>query len=144
MTLLLPESMRESAHEIVPGVWVGDMRSAEIATRDGFTVLNVLENATNLPEDHIPILVPKLEDTRGGYPSPCAYRSRLLDASNWISINRVVRPVLVHCAAGVERSPLTVAFWITRTTPLKFAEAFAWVKMRRPIAEDRSHWLEAA
>jgi protein-tyrosine phosphatase len=95
----------ESAHEILPGLWVGDAASAPIAIARDFAVLNVLETGAIPGESHIPILVPLI------YRSPAdgvlAYRVRLDDAVNWIEENKS-RPMLVHCGAGVERSPLTV------------------------------------
>jgi hypothetical protein len=139
--LLLPEHLQGCAHEIEPGLWVGDANSAEIAIRDGFDVLNVLENPSTLPEDHIPILVPKVSDAT--FDGVRAYRSRLDDVAAWIE-NRRRRHVLVHCAAGIERSPLAVTWWITKTTPCTFVEAFWWVHAHRPVAENRFHWIEPA
>jgi protein-tyrosine phosphatase len=129
-----------NAHQIVPGLWLGDALSAPKAIRAGFAVLNVLEDSIGLAEDHIPILVPKNFDRT--VPGTCAYRSRLADAVHWINDKRLRGRLLVHCAAGVERSPLTVTWWIMATTGVAYAEAFAWVKARRAVAEDRCAWIE--
>lgn len=51
------------------------------------------------------------------------------------------KKVVVHCYAGVERSPLTVAWWISRTQHLTIDEAYQRVKAARPEAQDRRHWV---
>jgi hypothetical protein len=47
-----------SAHEILPGLWVGDAESAPMAIARDFAVLNVLETGAIPGEGDIPILVP--------------------------------------------------------------------------------------
>lgn len=51
------------------------------------------------------------------------------------------RKLLVHCMAGVERSPLTIVWYLT-STGLTLDEAYALVKGKRPQVEDRRAWLE--
>ena len=66
---------RDSVHEILPGLWVGDAESAPMAIARDFAVLNFLETGAIPRESHIPILVPL------SYRSPedgvLAYRVRL-------------------------------------------------------------------
>ena len=50
--------------------------------------------------------------------------------------------VLVHCAAGIERSPLTVAYYIAYSRQIKIDEAYKIVKKHRTQAQDRSFWLK--
>ena len=87
----------DSAHEILPGVWVGDCESALIGISRDFAVLNVLETGAIPGESHIPILLPL------SYRSPAdgvlAYRVRLDNAVKWIEENKS-RQMLVHCGAG--------------------------------------------
>ncbi len=49
--------------------------------------------------------------------------------------------VLVHCAAGIERSPLTVAYFISYSKGISIHEAYKIVKRQRPQAQDRTMWL---
>jgi protein-tyrosine phosphatase len=74
-------------------------------------VLNVLETGAMAVESHIPILVPL------SYRSPAdgvlAYKVRLDNAVQWIEENKS-RQMPVHCGAGIERSPLTVAWYMCR------------------------------
>jgi predicted protein tyrosine phosphatase len=131
----------ESAHEILPGLWVGDAASAPIAIARDFAVLNVLESGAMPGESHIPLLMPLI------YRSPAdgvlAYRVRLDDAVTWIEENKS-RPMLVHCGAGIERSPLTVAWFMCRKQFVAdLDEAYAWLMKRRPVVQDRRIWLES-
>jgi protein-tyrosine phosphatase len=130
----------DSAHEILPGLWVGDAASAPIAIARHFAVLNVLETGAIPGESHIPILVPLI------YRSPAdgvlAYRVRLDDAVTWIEDNES-RPMLVHCGAGIERSPLTVAWFMCRKQIVAdLNEAYAWLMKQRTVVQDRRIWLE--
>jgi protein-tyrosine phosphatase len=131
----------ESAHEILPGLWVGDAASAPIAISRNFAVLNVLETGAISGESHIPILVPLT------YRSPAdgvlAYRVRLDQAVQWIEENKS-RPMLVHCGAGIERSPLTVAWFMCRRRIVAdLDQAYALLVKQRPIVQNRRMWLES-
>lgn len=74
---------------------------------------------------------------------PRASRENLDKAKEVISLHEEKRrPLLVHCGAGIERSPLTVAWWLwkTRRVP-SLAEAYNVLMRIRPIVQDRIHWL---
>ena len=51
------------------------------------------------------------------------------------------RRVLVHCGAGSERAPLTVAWFLNRRRAMSLDAAYALLKRKRPIVQDRSFWL---
>lgn len=51
------------------------------------------------------------------------------------------RAVLVHCGAGSERAPLAVAWYLHRRRGITLDEAYALLKSRRPIVQDRRFWL---
>jgi hypothetical protein len=50
-------------------------------------------------------------------------------------------PLLVHCLGGVERAPLSTVWWMKEKKGYSLDEAYAWVKERRPIVEDRRYWV---
>lgn len=51
--------------------------------------------------------------------------------------------VLVHCSAGMERSPLTIAWWMVKTGVVQsIQEAYKILMIARPIVQDREHWIE--
>ncbi len=49
--------------------------------------------------------------------------------------------VLVHCMAGIERSPLTVAYFLTKHYGMTIEKAYEIVKKARPQTQDRREWL---
>lgn len=49
--------------------------------------------------------------------------------------------VLVHCAAGIERSPLSIAWWMAKYQGFKFDKAYDLVLRLRPEAQDRRQWV---
>jgi Dual specificity phosphatase, catalytic domain len=50
-------------------------------------------------------------------------------------------PLLVHCRGGVERSPLCVVHWLVEYFDNTPDIAYDYVKMKRPVVEDRRYWL---
>jgi hypothetical protein len=56
----------------------------------------------------------------------------------WANLNP---PLLVHCGAGVERSPLTVVWWMRRRFGLGFDTSYVWLQKRRPCIADRRMWI---
>ena len=49
--------------------------------------------------------------------------------------------VLVHCMAGMERSPLTVAYYLSYSKGIPIEEAYKIVKKNRHETMDRTIWL---
>jgi hypothetical protein len=50
--------------------------------------------------------------------------------------------IVVHCAMGMERSPLTVVWYLHKFQNKTIDEAYAMVKNARPVAVDRRDWIE--
>ena len=51
------------------------------------------------------------------------------------------RRVLVHCGAGSERAPLTVAWYLSRRRDMSPDAAYELLQRKRPIVCDRRLWL---
>ena len=51
------------------------------------------------------------------------------------------RRVLVHCGAGSERAPLTIAWFLSRRREMSLDAAYDLLKRKRPIVRDRRSWL---
>jgi protein-tyrosine phosphatase len=51
------------------------------------------------------------------------------------------RRVLVHCGAGSERAPLTIAWFLHRRLGMSLDAAYDLLKRKRPIVQDRRVWL---
>lgn len=81
-----------------------------------------------------------VEPNSRGYVEP-----KLLDAfatliNAYLTANK---KVLVHCWAGMERSPLVVAWWMMKYCKYKrFADAYTVLQARRKIIVDCTHWVE--
>ena len=127
--------------EIVRHVWVGNMGDGRDAPGD-VHVLCVMWKG----EPEIPARAHHIETT--GYskdPSDLgvwALPEKMDEAADWIH-ERVVKDedVLVHCAYGVERSPLTVVWYLMRHHGMDFKQAYDRVLFRRKVAQYRGAWM---
>lgn len=50
-------------------------------------------------------------------------------------------PVLVHCMAGIERSPLAVVYYLHYFKNMTWDDAYDFVKSKRPQVQNRLQWL---
>ncbi len=134
------DNLAKFASEVWPGVWVGAQESAVFAPPD-MTILCVSEQRPSdepLRALHCPILrrfdhAPWFE----AVPSALDTCAQLL---SWHVTSKV--PILVHCSEGVERSPLTVAWWQKRRVPSwSWGEIYELILLRRPVAQIRTMWL---
>jgi len=50
--------------------------------------------------------------------------------------------VVVHCAMGMERSPLTVVWYLHKYHNKTIDEAYEMVQNARPVAVDRRDWID--
>jgi hypothetical protein len=128
--------MIADANEVLPRLWIGTCNSCDHARGQGFFCMNMLEG----PHTDQPLCVHNriLGDDGKVIPEKLFQASRYID---WCWANGSYRGVLVHCGAGVERSPLTVAVWMTQRFALTLDAAYAWLKQHRPQVEDRRMWL---
>lgn len=115
--------------EIIENLFVGDMVDA----RSGFEglIICVLEEK---PFDEPPnaTWIPFLAE---------GIRSLEIAAEVIDSALNGGRRVLVHCGAGSERAPLTVAWFLNRRRTISLDEAYDLLKRKRPIVQDRRFWL---
>jgi len=129
-----------TVQRIMGTIYLGDAVAAE--TFDGYK-LCVHEDlwAGYTPTYHVPILVrsPPTALDRDAEASTAAleYCAGLIEG-HLDSAKRL----LVHCHGGVERSPLTVAYWLVRVGRYQaLAEAYRYLKGLRPVIADRTSWL---
>ena len=52
------------------------------------------------------------------------------------------RSVVIHCAMGMERSVLSVVWYLHADAEMTIDEAYDMVFEARPIAVDRRHWIQ--
>ena len=129
-------------NEIIKNLFVGDMQDAILFREQGnANILCVLER---LPEDepsgaqHIWMLK---TDSHGTYVN--ADKNQLDKIARLIDIHlNNNNKLLVHCAAGLERSPLAIVWYLHKYHNKTIEEAYNIVKERRPQVFDRRIWLE--
>jgi protein-tyrosine phosphatase len=114
--------------EIIPNLFVGDLQDAQ--RFDGM-IINVLPDLIEgepAHAIHMPFLakgLDSLESTAALIDDGLAHGLR----------------VLVHCEEGCERAPLVIAWFLKTRRAMTLDEAYALLKSRRPIVEDRRRWL---
>jgi hypothetical protein len=136
------EAAKGTVSHIVGSLYLSDMLAA--STFEGFRMCVHEEGQTYEGQCHfLPILVErpvsKLDRT-GALAS-----TKALDrAANLIDYH-VTRgeKLVVHCQGGIERSPLTIAWYLTHKVK-QFATlsgAYAFIKQKRPVISNRLFWL---
>ena len=130
-------------------VWIGDLEDAIKWEGEKICVLEVLPERE--PEDAlwIPILKTVWEQTKlengevfGHDYIKYAIQQQLDLVSHLISEHvRKNVPVLVHCGAGQERSPLAVMWWIWRTQGMSMEKAYEYVETHRKETIKHYEWL---
>lgn len=124
-------------NKIIDHLYIGSLQDAIQFRQDKLdaVILCVLENRPgNEPFKayHIPII------TESGHVH--------MDQLNHIAffleaLLKKETDVLLHCAAGMERSPLAVAYYIAYSKGISIEEAYEIVKKGRPQTMDRRVWL---
>jgi protein-tyrosine phosphatase len=114
--------------EIIPGLFVGDLQDAQKFDGIIISVLPDVPDAEPPQALHMPFLaegVVTLDKTAALIDDELARGHR----------------VLVHCEEGCERAPLVVAWFLKTRRGMTLDQAYALLKSRRPIIEDRRRWL---
>ena len=63
--------------------------------------------------------------------------------SELIHDNRIDgKDVLVHCMAGIERSPLTIVYYLHKYRDMSWDRAYSFVQEKRPEVANRLQWLK--
>jgi hypothetical protein len=114
--------------EIIPNLFVGDLQDAQ---KFAGTIISVLPD------------VPYAEPPRALHMPFLAEGVVTLDKTAALIDDELARGhrVLVHCEEGCERAPLVVAWFLKTRRAMSLDDAYALLKSRRPIVEDRRRWL---
>ena len=128
---------RNPADEILPGLWLGNA----IASQDpNFFAQRRIEAVFNCTKD-----LPFLHSIPRKYRLPVhdnlqdeeirAMENASFEIVYKLSQEHRKGPVLVHCAAGMQRSAAVVAMYLIAKTPgMKVEDAILYIQKRRPIA----------
>jgi protein tyrosine phosphatase len=126
-----------NADEIIPGVWLGN---AHASMDETFLKNAKIEVVFNCTKD-----LPFHQSIRRRYRVPVDDNLKPEEIRNmelW-SYEIVLkmyheykerRPIFVHCAAGMQRSPAAIAMFLIATQGMTSEQAKAFIKQRRPIA----------
>jgi dual specificity MAP kinase phosphatase len=130
------------ASEILPYLFIGNQRDAANKERlNKLGITHVLNVTSHLPlhfEDE-GITYKRLPATDSGSQNLKQYFS---EAINFIECaHKTNGKVLVHCQAGVSRSPAIVTAYLIATTCKSLTEAFTVVKDRRPIVAPNINFM---
>jgi hypothetical protein len=100
----------------------------------GSFVINVAGEIDNDADLKLPI------EPRSG-----TVRERLDEISESMrhEIDEQGRDVVVHCAMGMERSVLSVMWYLHKELGMTLDEAYETISEARPIAVDRRHWIHS-
>ena len=112
--------------------------------------LGNLDDALNVPPDFVIVCVLEYQppnEPKGAYRFPfleggLANVKVLDEFADFVDkLLSEGRKVLVHCAMGVERSPLAVVWYLHKKKGMSIPEAYAFVKTKRSVVADRTVWL---
>jgi len=135
MNLGIPFS--NNADQILPNVWLGNLRAAQDETFLKNAGIQVVFNATKDAPFHSSIRrryrVPvddNLQDTEIRNMELWSYEI----VYKMMKEYKEGRPMLVHCHAGMQRSPAIVAMFLMALFRMGVDQSKAYIKQRRPIA----------
>lgn len=126
-----------NADEIIPGLWLGNIRAASdevfLRTKGIETVFNCTKDLPFHPSIQNRYRVPVDDNLQ-------EEEIRNLELWSYEVIYLLVRefkkgkPILVHCAAGMQRSAAVVAMFLIATRNMNWNQAYKYIRQRRAIA----------
>jgi hypothetical protein len=138
LTTIWPEFKQSFDPETIS--WIDDDRiaitckeGAEQAIKDGHFVINVAQEIYNNADVKVVI------QTGSGYNNlhPLMQLADIIE--NVLTTSN--KNVVVHCAMGMERSVLTVVWFMATKWGMSLQDALDTVTANRPIAQDRLDWI---
>lgn len=121
-------SMREKSDEIIPGLWLGNAKNAEIMCDKVGAILNVnhINNRPTKPEHaHIKYFHLPIYDKEG------QKIELYFDATYKYIEKNIARGIYIHCHAGTSRSATIVIAYLMRKRCISLKDAFHLVKSKR-------------
>ena len=135
MNLGLPPS--NNADQIIPNVWLGNLKAAQDEQFLRNAGIQVVFNATKDAPFHPSI--------RRRYRIPVddnlqEQEIRNLELWSYEIVYKIIkeykqgRPILIHCHAGMQRSPAVTAMFLMTLYRIGTDQAKAFIRQKRPIA----------
>jgi protein-tyrosine phosphatase len=124
-------------NQIIEELYLGDMADALNAPPEYWRICVLEQKPPNEPPNAtwIPIL-----ETRNGEvkANPTQLNNAAFVIENLLSAKA---KVLLHCGAGIERSPLACAWFLHTHRNYSIEEAYKLIIQKRPQVQDRTIWL---
>lgn len=128
-----------SVSRILPDLYVGD--GADCASWPHMRIC-VHEGGCDRGCLQMPILhAVAPTDRRVREPEMRASRESLERIAAMYESSRMAGPVLIHCGAGIERSPLAAAYILVTRYGMTWDAAYALIVHARPMVQNRMNWL---
>jgi protein tyrosine phosphatase len=126
-----------NADQILPGLWLGNAHASMDETFLKNAKIQVVFNCTKDLPFH--------QSIRRRYRVPVhdnlqAEEIRNMELWSYEIVLKMHhefqegRPILVHCAAGMQRSPAAIAMFLIATQKMTMNNAMSFIRQRRPIA----------
>jgi hypothetical protein len=137
MSQLIHGMIANPADEIVPGLWLGNRTAALDAKWQGEKGIKCVFNCT---KD-----IPFLPNVQRKYRVPVddnlqANEIRNLELWSYEVVYKLNNeykeghPILVHCAAGMQRSPAVIAMFLIALAGMTHEQAILFIQSKRPVA----------
>lgn len=132
---------RGTVSEIIPNLYLSDMDAASRFDGDRLCVHE--HGPTYTGQHHLIAILTRRPNSlldRSGAVASIEQVDRAADLiQSYVEQNK---RLLVHCFGGVERSPLTIAWYFVKTKKFEtLDQAYVFLKQKRPVVSDRQFWL---
>ena len=121
---------------VTPNLGVTDWEGAEEASLTGCYVINVAPELRQVTND--------FDDITIGFDALGKLEPALDRCAKHIHEKLTENPdakIVVHCAMGMERSPLAIVWYLHRYKNMGFNDAYRKLTDARPIVLDRRGWI---
>jgi len=131
--------------EIIPNLFIGDLLDANFVSyrtaqgENDWEIISVTDELPNKSIVHKTTFIRIRYDK--GYESYAKTKALDVVARKIDKFLRSGKKVLVHCYQGIERSPLSVAWYLHKKNGITISDAYEIIILKRPSVLYRGDWL---